>query len=148
MVLGTRGHVCGHSCRRHILLPLAAAALIARRDMSRLEKVLLGLLMFLSLAIYRPSLKSELSQMLGASYFIVSTVLLALYFATRQHYRLFHAMTIAVGIRFLIIYFQVFEDLAYTGIGLVISGLVIIGLAVTWFKYRPRLETWVKRLVE
>lgn len=143
----------------YLLLPLAVAAVVMRTDVSRREKALLGALLCLSLAIYLPSLAfssanrysgdfDEWYKLLGATYFIVSTVLLALYFAVRKRYWLFNAMTIIVGIRFLIIYFQVFQDLAYTGIGLVVSGLVIIGLAVAWYKYRPRLEIWVKGFVE
>lgn len=141
------------------LLPLAVATVAKRKDASRREKALLGALLCLSLVIYLPSVAFPsfyehsgdfhgLLPLLGAAYFIVSAVLLALYYAVRKWYWLFNAMTIVVGIRFLIIYFQVFGDLAYTGIGLVVSGLVIIGLAVAWYRYRPRLETLAKGFVE
>lgn len=142
----------------YLLLPLSLAAVTFRSDASIGEKALLAALLCLSLAIYLPSLILEASyqysydydesfQILGAGYFIAGTVLLALYFAARRRLWLFHAMTVLIGIRFLIIYLQVFEDLAYTGAGLVVSGLLIIGFAAAWYKFRPRLEAWAKGLV-
>ena len=139
----------------YALLALAAIVVGTRIDTTRREKIVLTLLLALSVLIYVPSRHGgsfvsdhDIAGAVGAIYSVLSMVLLAIYFALRQRYALFNAVTIAIGVRFLIVYFQVFEDLAYTGVGLVISGLVIIGLAVAWYKLRPRLERLVRGLVQ
>lgn len=142
----------------YLFLPLALSAILSQPDAKRREKVLLSVLLFLGLMVYLLPLalprafdgrgENEVRmQLLAATYSITSGGLLAFYFAVRSNVRLFHAMTILIGIRFLVIYFQVFEDLAYTGLGLVISGLVIVIFAITWYKLRPRIEAWAQELV-
>lgn len=142
----------------YVLLPASLIALIARPNFGRLEKGILGTLLSISLLVYLPLFgtesmsefrmgSQEISQILGALYFIVSSILLALYFTVRRRFWLFHTMTIIIGTRFVIVYFQVFEDLAFTGIGLILSGFVIITLAVVWYRFRLKLESWAQRLI-
>ncbi len=142
-----------------VLLPLALVALAARRDMSGAGRVLLAMLLCLSLLVYIPgamfsdAMQSRsmlehkvMFQLAGAASSITGGLLLALYFIVRRRAALFHTMTVLVALRFLIIYFQVFENLAYTGAGLVAFGLVLMGLAVAWYRSRARLEGLARRL--
>jgi len=55
--------------------------------------------------------------------------------------RLFNLCINLIGLRFLIIYFQVFGSLATTGIGLIISGLIIIGAVVGWMAFKKYIAT-------
>lgn len=60
--------------------------------------------------------------------------------------KIFQALVVFIGIRFLIVYFQAMGGLTKTGIGLVISGLVIIGMVYLWLKTRKHIEKIVERL--
>jgi len=145
----------------YLLLPLTLFAVAARPDMGRLEKFLLSVLLGLSLLAFIPSTifaytfqrgpvysNDVLFQLTGACFSITGGLLLALYFIVRRNAPLFHTMIIVIALRFLIIYFQVFEDLATTGAGLVAFGVVIMGLAAAWYRHRKTLEGWARRLAQ
>jgi hypothetical protein len=55
---------------------------------------------------------------------------------------------IAVGLRFLIIYFQVLGDLATTALGLIVTGVAIVRISFLWFKKRSTIERWLGGLLK
>ena len=57
---------------------------------------------------------------------------------------LFDTFLVIAGIRFLVIYFELFEDLATTGIGLILAGLIIIGGVILYAKSRSRIQEYLK----
>lgn len=87
------------------------------------------------------------SELFGAGFSVVALLLLAALFAARDRRRWFNTMTVLVGVRLLIVYLQVIGDLATTGLGLVVSGLVIIGVALLWYRTRARVEALFGGLV-
>ena len=87
------------------------------------------------------------SQAIGALSTVVLLTLLSFVFIIRDFRKLFNGVTVLVGLRFLLAYFQVFEDLATTGVGLMVSGVMIIGIAVLWFKKREAYERWMETWV-
>jgi hypothetical protein len=91
--------------------------------------------------------RDALWQVIGASFTVVALLLLAALFAARDARRAFNGMTILVGVRLLVVYMQVIGSLAMTGVGLVVSGLVIIGVALLWFKTRARVQAFFGGLV-
>ncbi len=74
--------------------------------------------------------------------FILSSI--ALTFAGLKKRRLFSLALFFIGLRFLVLYFQAFGGLATTGVGLIISGLIIILMAGLWNKYRTQLAEWAE----
>lgn len=62
------------------------------------------------------------------------------------HQRTFNLVTFLIGARFVILYFQAMGGLAATGVGLIISGGLIMGIAWLWYKGRERLRAWSKEL--
>jgi uncharacterized membrane protein len=60
--------------------------------------------------------------------------------------RSFNLTTFLIGLRFLILYFQAMGGLAATGIGLILSGAFIIGIAWLWSKQREKLRQWSQEL--
>jgi hypothetical protein len=58
--------------------------------------------------------------------------------------RLFDLATVVIALRFIVIYFEVFGSLTTTGIGLIVSGLVIIGIGVAWNRGRKRIKGLVE----
>lgn len=58
----------------------------------------------------------------------------------------FNIVTLLIGVRFILLYFQAFGGLAATGIGLIISGSVIIAMTWIWLKSRHHLQQWARGL--
>ncbi|TPV96061.1 MAG: DUF2157 domain-containing protein [Myxococcales bacterium FL481] len=57
----------------------------------------------------------------------------------RGRSRLFGGLTALVALRVIVIYFEVFGSLLNTGLGLVSGGLLTLGLAYGWHRFRPKL---------
>ncbi|MBW7857294.1 MAG: DUF2157 domain-containing protein [Leptonema sp. (in: Bacteria)] len=58
-----------------------------------------------------------------------------------EHRRLFEVCLIGMGIRFLVVYFQILGDLALTGFGLIASGILILVSVWLYTKFR---ESFIK----
>ena len=56
-------------------------------------------------------------------------------------------MIFLIGLRFLIVYFQVIGDLAMTGFGLVISGVVILLSVWGYNKYKLLIEEKIEEKI-
>jgi len=90
---------------------------------------------------------SELQrQVWGAGLNLAVLFVLANDAALREHKRTFQTITILVALRFLVVYFQVFGSLAFTGLGLIFSGFVMLGLAYAWSRAKVSLSQWFERL--
>ena len=83
-----------------------------------------------------------LLKLMGPAFCIAMLLLASFLFSGLNHLRLFNTCLNLIGLRFLIIYFQVFGSLATTGIGLIVSGLIIIGAVIAWYKSHKKLEAW------
>lgn len=77
---------------------------------------------------------------------IVILFLYAIHAGNSGHQRTFNLVTFLIGLRFVILYFQALGGLAATGVGLIISGLLIIGIAWIWYTWRERLQHWTRGL--
>ncbi|EMM70479.1 DUF2157 domain-containing protein [Leptospira weilii] len=58
----------------------------------------------------------------------------------RDHKKIFDLSLAIVGIRFLYFYFDLLGTLTYTGFGLIVSGLLIIGLTIGYLKYKSKVR--------
>ncbi|AVQ12638.1 Membrane protein, PF09925 family [Leptospira santarosai] len=63
--------------------------------------------------------------------------------AFRSHKRIFDLSLAIIGIRFLYFYFDLFGSLTYTGFGLITSGLLIIGCAIGYLKFKGRVRNFL-----
>ncbi|TGK35469.1 DUF2157 domain-containing protein [Leptospira gomenensis] len=61
--------------------------------------------------------------------------------AFRSHKRIFDLSVAIIGVRFLFYYFDVFGTLTYTGFGLIFSGLLIIGVTVSYLRLKGKMRT-------
>jgi uncharacterized membrane protein len=59
--------------------------------------------------------------------------------------RLFDFLSLAISIRLLVVYFEVFGSMMATGLGLIFSGLLVLLVAWLWYKYRNQLVAWVAK---
>ncbi|MFZ1387096.1 MAG: DUF2157 domain-containing protein [Thiolinea sp.] len=77
---------------------------------------------------------------------ILILFLYAIHAGNSGYHRTFNVITFLIGLRFVILYFQAMGGLAATGVGLILSGLLIIGIAWFWYSSRDRLQNWSKEL--
>lgn len=128
-----------------IMLSFAVAiAVLMGKEFNRIQKIfLMGALMFFNLNFLVFHLVG-LSQFAHAICTLATFSCLGLYFVSLHHKELFQAFLFAFGIRILILYFQALGGLAATGIGLILSGGVIIGMAYLWKKYRKEVTQWAE----
>jgi uncharacterized membrane protein len=83
------------------------------------------------------------SRLIGTIFLIITWWSLAVLAIQLGWKRTFDFMTLAITIRVLVVYFEVFGDMLQTGVGLIVSGTVILGLAAAWYKSRDRLAKWM-----
>lgn len=77
---------------------------------------------------------------------ILILFLYAIHAGNSGYHRTFNLLTFLIGLRFVALYFQAMGGLAATGVGLILSGLMIIGIAWFWYSSRDRLQHWSKEL--
>ncbi len=88
----------------------------------------------------RPPVEPELTRrFLGLVLFVVVWGAAAVAAATAGRRRLFNLCTFLIAARFVVAYFEIFGSLAATGVGLIFSGVVILGATWLWAKSRGRL---------
>lgn len=80
-----------------------------------------------------------------ATFTILVLGLMSVFLASLKERKLFQWFLFFLGMRFLVLYFQALGGLATTGVGLIISGGMVIGMAVLWNKYRTALAVWAER---
>lgn len=79
-------------------------------------------------------------KVIGAAGFFCTWVAAAAAAAYSHHKRWFDAASLVIALRIVIVYFEVFGSLAMTGLGLIFSGLVILGIAFAWHRFRERVR--------
>ena len=133
----------------YFLAALLSGIIILKHTYGRLSKTVLLLALTLLLLLYHPQLwfSTENIHTLIAPILIISILILyALHLGITQQQFLFNVVTFLIGLRFLIIYFDVIGSLAETGVGLILSGLLIIAVSYTWYRARRPLQNWIGSL--
>jgi hypothetical protein len=72
--------------------------------------------------------------------------LVAIFLASLEARRGFQLFLLLLGLRVLVLYFQALGGLAMTGVGLIVSGGLVMGLAVLWNKYRNVFAAWAEKV--
>lgn len=111
----------------------------------RIAGILTGTALLYLLFFY-PQYQNYDSPFFNAVLFLLIWLLLAFLAIIIQYKRVFDILLAGMGIRFLVIYFEVLGDMASTGFGLILSGMVIIGSAYAFMKYRNTITGLVATL--
>lgn len=134
---------------------LALIFMNIRKQIQKKEKIIISVIIVFFLTIYLiPKLIyldgdfDEFGEVFAPLVTIVSLVLFSIYFSIRDNKKIFNLITLLIGLRFIIVYFQVIGNLALTGFGLIISGLFIIGIALAWYKSHEKIEKWIKGIIK
>jgi uncharacterized membrane protein len=135
----------------YMITGLLVGLLLFKSDYRALSKIVLLTMVVLLLVLYHPQLlvsaTAEYERSLLAPVLIITILTLyAIHLGISEQQGLFNAITFLIGLRFLLIYFEVIGSLAATGVGLIISGLIIIGVSYTWYRARQPLQAWIRRL--
>lgn len=145
---------------------LLSLGIALRQDYPLLNKLLLICILILLLLFYHPDLLFTGQMLYMESYYgaqteytanlfladdirapFLSLLILFLYAfhaGTLGRKTIFNLLTFLIGLRFLVLYFQALGGLAATGIGLIISGTLIITIVYFWYRGKERLQTWVQ----
>lgn len=134
-----------------ILMYLAAAlAIVSSYNRSpalnvNLKKITAGMLivvcLFNTLPIYLPQITGKVGAAIG---FIMLWFLIAWGCALLPSRRLYNLATVIIMFRFIAIYLEVFGSLLATGMGLIVSGLMLLLVAFLWHHYRQVLLRWMQ----
>ncbi|MBM9501872.1 DUF2157 domain-containing protein [Leptospira sp. 201903071] len=138
-------------CIRLLAFVPAAYLLIANHDFSKSQKKSLAISSFFFFFLFFPFPFQYVQAFSFFSYvwnYLISLIpaLLFILFwlgiasAFRSHKRIFDLSIAIIGIRFLYFYFDVFGSLTYTGFGLILSGLLIIGFTIGYLKYKAKVR--------
>lgn len=115
---------------------------------TRLQKhtlLVVTILFFVQFLVGLPGIQGKIFQ---ASNTIVILAAMGLFFASIQDRKMFQLFVVLIGLRFLVLYFQALGGLAATGLGLIVSGIFIIGVVMLWNKRRKALASWVEGLIK
>ncbi len=135
-------HAIAPGAQWKVLVPFIGAvfvilAMYARNYSSQVKVSTAVLVMlvatFITLPIFFP-VKDE--KLLGCLFFLVIWAVASAIAVFSNRKRLFDFATLVIGIRLVVVYFEVFGSLAATGTGLIISGAVILGILFVWYRYR------------
>lgn len=118
-------------------LLVAAAGLLAVRRRSRAEAELIlvalaGSLLAVLFAIGLPHGNGPAVRFAGVLVFLALWGGVAGLATRARWHRLFQVAVAAVALRLFLVYFELFYSLAFTGVGLIVAGLLLIALAWGW----------------
>ncbi len=122
------------------------------REYNRIQRILLGTVIVSFVLHFQIAFlefdSSLVRSVVSATLTIITLTAMAVFMAGLQARRTFQWLLFMIGGRFLVLYFQAFGGLAQTGLGLIISGGIVIGVAMMWNKYRKSLATWAEGIAK
>lgn len=128
----------------YLLAAFTAFSIWQSAEYRNIQKMLLlTLLGVFLIPFHLPLLEVKLS-VVYAAFTIVILGLMAVFLASLKERRLFQWLLLALGARFLVLYFEALGGLATTGAGLIVSGGVVIAMTILWNKYRTALAVWAE----
>lgn len=142
----------GSGLYRAVLIFASAAVtsvlLFVGKEYSKIQRMLIIVLIGLYLSSFLMLPFYHGLPLLPAVWTIVELGLLSAYFASLRQSRVFNLMLILLGLRFFGLFLQALGGLAATGFGLIVSGGVLILLALAWNKYRQKIEARLEQMTQ
>lgn len=128
----------------YVLAAFAGFGILLSIEYRKVQKVLLVLILGLFLVAFHLPHGNLWYSLIHATLTITVLGLFSMLLAGLQERKLFQWILSFLGLRFLFLYFQALGGLAVTGVGLIISGGIVIGMAILWNKYRTALADWAE----
>lgn len=111
------------------------------------KKLLLALIFLYTIALHLPVLRFDNAFLLAALSILILS-LSAIYMGSLKYKKLFETFLVLLFLRFYFLYLQAFGGLAQTGIGLIISGLVMIAMVLFWHRKRAQISKWADEVMQ
>ncbi|MBF0109968.1 MAG: DUF2157 domain-containing protein [Magnetococcales bacterium] len=118
------------------------AGIVLNGHGSPLSKKLLGSLVTLYSLMGPMVIGLHLSHWLSALFTMALFSLAAAWMVRERSVRMANGMVLLLGIRFLVLFFTAFGGLFDAGIGLILSGLIILGFVWLWSRWQRMLLSW------
>ena len=112
---------------------------------SKIQKQAVAVLSVLYLYYLHIGTFSMSMKFVNALFTLSIFVLSALLAGSFQREKLFQFFVTLIGLRVIILYFQALGGLVRTGLGLVVSGILVLALAYAWSRHRKSLTQWVQK---
>jgi hypothetical protein len=128
------------------LVGLAAAGFVTFRqrvDYAVLAAGVIGAVLIIS-APHTPEWSHQLKQLVGFTLFCSFAAAYTMASANCGSRFGVNAGSFALGVRILILFFELFKDLTDTGFGLIITGILLVGIAYLWWRLRVLIPVKVK----
>jgi hypothetical protein len=135
----------------YLLIVFSMYFILTNQAWHKGQKSILLLLLAIFIILFHFDISSSfdnygfVKSLIQAFFTIFLLAITAFFMASVRRPRWFQWFVFLIGVRFLFIYFEVIGSLAMTGIGLIISGILIVFMAVLWNKYRKPLAAWALR---
>ncbi len=143
MKFGFAGFVLGYA-----LLAVSIYGILRGGTYNSIQRKLM-LLMLLSFSLPFHVISLEVRNQFVYSAMTLATLSIAgILVATLHDKRVFQWILGLIALRFLTFYFQAIGGLATTGVGLIVSGGVVIGIGLLWNKYRKTIAAWAEGLAQ
>jgi hypothetical protein len=129
----------------HYLISIGIGiALFMDPSLKKMEKNFFLVGLFLANLLFSLNLMVQESYVALIAIGIACLLTIAFFFLSREKSRLFNAILIIISIKFLEVYVHKFGGLLTTGVGLIVTGLALLGLVYGWAKHRHKIEGRLK----
>ena len=132
----------------YVLALLMVVFIVRNAEYTRLQQVLLLSMLTLFVLMFHLPLIGIDYEVVFAAFTISILSILAMLLASLKERKLFQRVVSLVALRFLFVYFQALGGLATTGLGLIVSGVIVLAAASWWNKNRvaitSKIEGWVQ----
>ena len=120
----------------------------ANKHYSNIQKYLITAVILIYGASTQIHIPSTKGQILFAAITLTELGIIGAFFASQKARMIFNLILILMGLRFFMLFIQALEGLAMTGLGLILSGALLIGLATLWQKQRTKIAQWAERITQ
>ena len=79
---------------------------------------------------------------------LATLIAAGLFAASLKAQKTFQFILAVIGMRLLAVYFEAVGGLAATGVGLILSGMIVIGMGWLWNKNRKKIQVWVEEFAQ
>lgn len=125
---------------------LVLAGMTWRRQPSVSSRILLGLMIILYTTTPPLVIGLHLSHWFSALFTMALFAVAATWLVREGSLRLANGLVFLLGMRFLVLFFTAFGGLIDAGIGMILSGIVILGFVWLWSRVQKRLLDWMERM--
>ncbi len=132
----------------YLLSILILAITWANKNYSNLQKILVTAIICIYGFVSQLNVPSAKGEILFAFITLAQLALIGAFFASEKARRRFNFVLILMGLRFFALFIQALQGLAMTGLGLILSGAILIGLATVWQKHRNKIAQWAERITQ